>query len=140
MYRPIIFDDEEYIKVVDYFNTHNDNRTSVIARKLGYKEARTNYYIDVYLSLKKNYNGSYVPPAASNFNYKNKENTHKQNKNTIVCYEKDVYLGSFDSITSATNYLKVKREAVYGKLKDTNIITIVHRKPRRIITYKLIKN
>ena len=140
MQRKPIFNYEDYTKVIEYFNTNDNNKTPVIAKKLGYTISVVNYYIDVYLALKRNYMGAEIDMPSSNFDYKNTENKKNQNKINIECYENDVYLGSFNSITSAANFLNVKREAIYGKFKrNVEEITIMHRKPYRIITYKLIK-
>ena len=83
--------------------------------------------------------GAKITAPSSNFNYKSVENTHKQNQCTVEVYEKHEYLGTFNSITLAANYLKVRRECVYGKFKTSDTETIYHRKPKRTITYKLIK-
>ena len=56
---------KDYEAVVYEFNTTHDNGTATIAKRLGLSFGYTNYIIDFYLSLKKNYMG--VVPIVKNY-------------------------------------------------------------------------
>ena len=51
---------KDYLNVIDYFNNNKDNRTTVIAKNCSLSVSKANYYLNLYLSLKKNYMGEEV--------------------------------------------------------------------------------
>ena len=139
-----LFKYNEYLEIIDYFKSNDNNRTSVIANKLNYSLNNVSYYIDVYLSLKRNYMGGSIDMPSSRFNYTNKiiNQNGIKNKSAIELYENNEFIGSFNSISDAANFLDIRTDYIYIKMAKEKlpIFTINHSFIKRKITYKLIKN
>ena len=141
MRRIVKFDYELYLKVVDLFKYLENNRTSDIAKILNITRHTTSYYIDVYLSLKKNYMGDKVTPPSSKFQYKkngiSKTNFSRKGKPVRV-YEDGDLVGEFGSIKNAANFLGIYPTNISFKTYLLDKGTINHTSIKRRITYEFI--
>jgi len=141
MKRKTYFKHNEYLDIIDYFKSNNDNRSSVIAKKLGYKEHRISYYIDVYLALKNNYMGAEIEMPFSKVDYLFNNTKQKRPGNPIEAYENGILIKRFNSVKDASRFLGIEVSLIYNKIRynDLDEFEINHQSINRKITYKLIK-
>ncbi len=84
--------------VLEYFYTHNDNRSTVIAKALGIKVHLVDYILDIDLSYKKNYMGTPI----------NKQKTIYRNCKRISAYDLDNKLvGVYNSLKECSKDINV---------------------------------
>ena len=130
-----------YLRVCCYFSFTNNNKSIEISKALNIKKNEVEYYIDLFLSQKRNYMGSKIDPPSSRFNYTDKKINQNgvKNKIDVELYENNEFIGSFSSISDAANFLDVKRDYIYIKMAKENlhIFTINHSFIGRKITYKI---
>lgn len=131
----------EYLNVIDYFNKNIENQASTISKNLNIKKTQIDYYIDLYLSLKKNYNGDIIDPPTSKIKYKSKIGQLKcrgVEGITVDIYENDEFIDRFKSIKNACEFLNVNEGSVNRMFKGGNEVTINHYSIKRKITYKKV--
>lgn len=142
MNRKFIY--EDYLKVIEYFNTNLENETKDIAKYFNLHLALTSFYIDVYLSHKRNYMGGKVFYPTSPMVYRKTNNngtTKKYNKvgskYEISVYEGDDLLGTFHTLQSACDFLGLRNSQVVSRNIKMygNEATVYSRKLKKRLTY-----
>jgi|AntAceMinimDraft_18_1070375.scaffolds.fasta_scaffold146765_3 hypothetical protein len=113
-------------RVLHYFYTNNDNRSTVISKALDIKLHYVDYIIDIDLKYKKNYHLD---------KFKKNKYVHKDTIKLKV-YEGDILLGSFVSYRQAEKTLNLGNNLLYKYLQDEDdIITRYHTKLKKTYTY-----
>ena len=94
--------------VLKYFYNNDDNRSSVIAKKLNVKLHFVNYIIDLHLSKKRNYMGNPVVHGSKEF--------HGNCKKIIAYNENNEIVATFPSIKKCAKELNVTPHTIKNSL------------------------
>ena len=122
-------DENDYNNVIEYFNNNHDNRTSIIAKKLKLKKVYVSYIIDLFLSKKRNYMGA-------NIRQSKPKNEYHLNSIPLEIYEDEKFIGKFNSIKDAAEFIGLKNSSWISKnLIDTDIAIINHYAIKKKYTY-----
>jgi len=115
---------EKREKIINYFNTHHDNRSPVIAKKLKVKTSYVNSVLDVYLSTKNNYMGE----------VKTEEKEEKKLKYKSECIETRE-IEYFTTLTAIANKRGVTPQCLAHQLKGLKFAKIKHRLKKNTYLY-----
>jgi len=109
---------EKRQEIINYFNTHHDNRSPVIAKHFNFTVTYVDKVLDAYLSTKRNYNGAEIKTKKAK-----KEKLKKEKRYKLAVHDdKDNLIGKYTSITQAASALKIRLDVVSKRFRNNIMI------------------
>ena len=114
---------EKREEIIEYFNTHHDNRSTVIAKYFNYTVTYVNKVLDAYLSAKRNY-----------ISEKPKVERRKINKYKSESLDTGV-IEFFTSLTAIAKARKVITQTLAYHLNDKKYAKVTHKLTKETYIY-----
>jgi len=117
---------EKRQEIINYFNTHHDNRSPVIAKHFNYTVTYVDKVLDAYLSTKRNYIGE-----------KPRVERRKINKYKSESLDTGV-IEFFTSLTAIAKERKVAPQTLAWHLNDKKTVKVTHKLNKKTYIYTRI--
>ena len=109
---------EKREEIIEYFNTHHDNRSPVIAKFFNYTVTYVDKVLDAYLSKKRNYNGAEIMTKKEK-----KEKLKKEKRYKLAVHDDEENLiGKYTSIRQAASALNIRLDVVSKRFRNNIMI------------------